>query len=157
MLSLMLQTYCVLCLGVGPLMLDVTTINFWRCKCWVSMLQTFVVRCCKHYFSMLQMLCFDVADIWCWVLCRGEGRRGSWCWMLHATRVATWPQYSRNMVATWGRREEKLLMLDVASNHVRNIFTTRSQHARNIDSVDFKSNGWRLSILGSNGREPVRC
>jgi hypothetical protein len=32
-------------------------------------------------------------------------------------------------------------MLDVASNYVRNIFATRSQHARNIDSVDFKSNG----------------
>jgi hypothetical protein len=44
--------------------------------------------------------------------------------MLHATRVATWPQYSRNM----GGQEEKLLMLDVTSNHVRNIFATRSQH-----------------------------
>jgi hypothetical protein len=38
--------------------------------------------------------------------------------------VATWSQYSRNM----GGREERLLMLDVASNRVRNIFTTRSQH-----------------------------
>jgi hypothetical protein len=48
------------------------------------------------------------------------------------------------MVATWsqhGGREEKLLMLDVASNHVRNIFARCSQHARNIYSVDFRSNG----------------
>jgi hypothetical protein len=50
-------------------------------------------------------------------------------------------QHDRNIVAAWGRREEKLLMLDVASNRVRNIFATRSQHARNIYSVDFKSNG----------------
>jgi hypothetical protein len=62
------------------------------------------------------------------VLCWGEGRRGSWCLTLHATRVATWPRYSRNM----GRREERLLMLDVASNRVRNIFhntfATHSQY-----------------------------
>jgi hypothetical protein len=31
---------------------------------------------------------FDVADMWYLVLCRGGG--GSWFWMLHATRVATW-------------------------------------------------------------------
>jgi uncharacterized SAM-binding protein YcdF (DUF218 family) len=46
----------------------------------------------------------------------------------------------RNMVTTWGMREERLLMLDVARNHVRNIFTTCSQHACNIFSVDFRSN-----------------
>jgi hypothetical protein len=32
-------------------------------------------------------------------------------------------------------------MLDVASNRVRNIFETRSQHARNIYLVVFRSNG----------------
>jgi hypothetical protein len=37
-------------------------------------------------------------------------------------------QHGRNIVATWGRREERLLMLDVASNRIRNIFATRSQH-----------------------------
>jgi hypothetical protein len=30
------------------------------------------------------------------------------------------------------------------------------QHARNIYSADFKSNGWRLNILRSDGWEPVR-
>jgi hypothetical protein len=47
----------------------------------------------------------------------------------------------RNMVATWGEGEERLLLLDVARNRVRNIFGTLSQHARNIYSVDFRSNG----------------
>jgi hypothetical protein len=42
------------------------------------------------------------------------------------------------------------------SNRVRNIFATRSQHARNIYSADFKSNGWRLNVLRSDGCEPVR-
>jgi hypothetical protein len=42
--------------------------------------------------------------------------------------IYTFSQHDRNIVATWGRREEKLLMLDVASNRVRNIFATRSQH-----------------------------
>jgi hypothetical protein len=102
------------------------------------------------------MLRFDVANMWCWVLCRGEGRRGSWCWMLHVTRVATWSQYSHNMVVTWGRREERLLMLDVARNRVRNMLTTHLQHAHNIYSVHFKSNGWWLNILGSDGCGPVR-
>jgi hypothetical protein len=46
--------------------------------------------------------------------------------------------------------------LDVASNRVRNIFITRSQHARNIYLVVFRSNGWRLRILRSNGHGPVR-
>jgi hypothetical protein len=55
--------------------------------------------------------------------------------------IYTFSQHDRNIVATWGRREEKLLMLDVASNRVRNIFATCSQHARNIYSADFKSNG----------------
>jgi hypothetical protein len=87
------------------------------------------------------------------MLCWGEGRRGTWCWMLHATRVATWPQYSRNM----GRREERLLMLDVASNRVLNIFITHSQHARNIYLVVFRSNDWWLRILRSNGHGSVRC
>jgi hypothetical protein len=54
-------------------------------------------------------------------------------------------QHGRNIVATWsqhgGRREEKLLMLDVASNRIRNIFITHSQHARNIYLVVFRSNG----------------
>jgi hypothetical protein len=76
------------------------------------MLQTFVVGCCVE-------------------------EKGEEAPDVGTTRVATWPQYSRNM----GMREEKLLMLDVSSNRVRNIFTTRSQHARNINSMDFKSNG----------------
>jgi hypothetical protein len=53
-------------------------------------------------------------------------------------------QHGRNIVATWsqqGGREERLLMLDVASNRVRNIFVTHSQHARNIYLVVFRSNG----------------
>jgi hypothetical protein len=51
------------------------------------MLQTLILdvvdaesRCCRHVllgvaniFSMLQTLRFDVANTWCWVLCRGEG------------------------------------------------------------------------------------
>jgi hypothetical protein len=105
---------------------------------------------------MLQMLSLDVADMCCWVLhtlifnvadiefrcCRhvvlgvvlrrGEGK----LLML---------QHGWNIVATWsqhvGRREERLLMLDVASNRVRNIFVTHSQHARNIYLVVFRSNG----------------
>jgi hypothetical protein len=60
------------------------------------------------------------------------------------------------MVATWERREERLLMLDVASNRVRNIFVTHSQHARNIYLIVFRSNGWRLRILRSNSHRPVR-
>jgi hypothetical protein len=32
-----------------------------------------------------------------------------------------------------------------------------SQHARNIYSLDFRSNSRRLSILESNDYEPVRC
>jgi hypothetical protein len=55
--------------------------------------------------------------------------------------IYTFSQHDRNIVTTWGRREEKLLMLDVASNRVRNIFATRLQHARNIYSADVKSNG----------------
>jgi hypothetical protein len=47
-------------------------------------------------------------------------------------------------------------MLDVASNRVRNIFVTHSQHACNIYLVVFRSNGWRLRILRSNGHGPVR-
>jgi hypothetical protein len=50
-------------------------------------------------------------------------------------------QHGPNIVATWREEEERLLMLDVASNHVCNIFATRSQYARNIYSVDFRSNG----------------
>jgi hypothetical protein len=62
----------------------------------------------------------------------------------------------RNMVATWGRREERLLIMDVARNYVRNILATRSQHARNIYVVHFRSNGWRLNIFGSDGCRSVR-
>jgi hypothetical protein len=73
-----------------------------------------------NIFLMLQTLNFNVADVefrCCRLVmlsfCRGGGGEGSWCWMLHATRVATWSQYSRNMVATWGEGEERLMMLDV--------------------------------------------
>jgi hypothetical protein len=66
---------------------------------------------------------------------RGEDAPDVGCCTQHGS------QHDRNIVATWERREEKLMMLDVASNHVRNIFATRSQHARNIYSVDFRSNG----------------
>jgi hypothetical protein len=47
----------------------------------------------------------------------------------------------RNMVATWERREERPLTLDVSSNRVRNIFITRSQHTRNFYPVVFRFNG----------------
>jgi hypothetical protein len=46
-------------------------------------------------------------------------------------------QHGRNM----GEERGRLLMLDVASNRVRNIFITHSQHARNIYLVVFRSNG----------------
>jgi hypothetical protein len=68
-------------------------------------------------------------------------------------------QHGRNIVATWSQhdgRKERLLMLDVASNRVRNIFITHSQHARNIYLVVFRSNGWQLRILRSTGHGPVR-
>jgi hypothetical protein len=48
-------------------------------------------------------------------------------------------QHGSNIVATWGRGKGKLV-LDVASNRVRNIFVTHSQHARNIYLVVFRSN-----------------
>jgi hypothetical protein len=35
-------------------------------------------------------------------------------------------------------------MLNVACNRVRNMLAACSQHARNMYSVDFRSNGWRL-------------
>jgi hypothetical protein len=39
-------------------------------------LQTCVVGCCKHCFSMLQTLRFDVADMWCLgVVLRRRGER----------------------------------------------------------------------------------
>jgi hypothetical protein len=71
---------------------------------------------------MLQKINFDVADVefWCLQTCDvgfiSRRRGGGECWMLHATRVATWSQYSRNMVATWGRREKTRWCLDVARN-----------------------------------------
>jgi hypothetical protein len=49
-----------------------------------------------------------------------------------------WSQHVRNIVATWGRGE-RLLMLDVARNRVRNILATRSQHARNMYSSNVVS------------------
>jgi hypothetical protein len=90
------------------------------------MLQTLILdvadaesRCCRHVlsvaniFSMLQTLRFDVG------YCTQHGSQ-------HGRN-----KVSRNMVATWGRKE-RLLMLGVASNRVRNIFATCSQHTRNI-------------------------
>jgi hypothetical protein len=46
---------------------------------------------------MLQTLNFNVTDVefWCCrhVMLGFVSRRGYWCWMLHATRVATWSQH----------------------------------------------------------------
>jgi hypothetical protein len=94
---------------------------------------------------MLQMLSIDVADTCCWVLqtlnfhvadieflmlqtsdvgiCVEDRRRRGELLMLDVAR-----NMSRNMVATWGRREERLLMLDVA----RNVLATCTQCARNM-------------------------
>jgi hypothetical protein len=90
--------------------------------CWVLQTLNFNVtdfefQCCRHVMlgvvsrgdegtwcwvlqtlsSMLQMLSFDVADMWCW---------GSWCSMLHATQVATWSQHGSFGCCARARREE---------------------------------------------------
>jgi hypothetical protein len=74
----------------------------------------------------------------CWVEEKGEEALDVGCCTQHES------QHDRNIVATWSQhrgREERLLMLDVASNRVRNIFETRSQHARNIYLVVLRFNG----------------
>jgi hypothetical protein len=78
-------------------------------------------RCCRHVML---------------VLCQGGGggREGSWCWMLHASRVTTWSQHSRNMVATCGGGERKtpdFWMLHVTS------FATCSEHVRSTLATSF--------------------
>jgi hypothetical protein len=99
-------------------LLGVANIFFQCCRCCISMLQTCGVGCCVEE--------------------RGEEAPDVGCCTQHGS------QHGRNIVATWsqhGGRKERLLMLDVVSNCVRNIFATHSQHARNIYSVDFRSNG----------------
>jgi hypothetical protein len=51
-------------------------------------------RCCRHVML---------------VLCQGGGGGGRApdVWMLHVSRVTTWSQHSRNMVATCGGGEKK--------------------------------------------------
>jgi hypothetical protein len=100
----------------------------------------FADMCCW----VLQILFFNVADVafrccrhvvfGCCVEEKGEEAPDVGCCTQHES------QHDRNTVATWsqhGGRKERLPMLDVASNRVRNIFVTDSQHARNIYSVDF--------------------
>jgi hypothetical protein len=79
-------------------LLGVANIIFQCCRCCVSMLQTCDVRCCVEE--------------------KGEEAPDVGCCTQHGS------QYSRNM----GRTEERLLMLDVASNRVRNKLATCSQH-----------------------------
>jgi hypothetical protein len=87
-------------------------------------------------------------------------------------------QHGRNIVATWsqhgGRREERLLMLDVARNRVRNMLATRSQHTlvecwkhhgsqhgksvRNMEkeiATSTQSNGRYASLIVWPGRCPM--
>jgi hypothetical protein len=54
------------------------------------------------------------------------------CWMLHATRVATWSQYSRNMVATLGEEGGGSLIFGCCTQHARNMARNGAQHACNI-------------------------
>jgi hypothetical protein len=61
------------------------------------MLYTCVVGCCKHYFSMLQTLRFDVADMWCWVEEKGEEAPEVGCYTQHGS------QHDPNIVATWSQ------------------------------------------------------
>jgi hypothetical protein len=142
-----------LCLGEGPWCWMLQPLIFYVCRCWASMLQTCVVRCCKYYFSMLQTLRFDVCRhvVLGVVLRRMEEAPDVGCCTQHGS------QHGNNIVATWsqhGGGEKKhswCWMLQATA------FATFSQHARNIYSVDFRSNGWRLRILRSNGHGPVRC
>jgi hypothetical protein len=89
-----------------------------------------IFQCCRRCVSMLQ-----TRGVGCCVEEKGEEAPDVGCCTQHGS------QHDRNIVATWGRREERLLMLNVASNRVRNIFVTHSQHARNIYLVVFRSNG----------------
>jgi hypothetical protein len=86
---------------------------------------------------MLWMSTFDVVTCDVGFCVEEEGRK------LPDVRCCTQhrSQHCHNIVATCGRREERLLMLDVAYNRVRNMLATRSQHTRNMHSVDFRSNG----------------
>jgi hypothetical protein len=90
------------------------------------------VGCCKYSFPMLRMLSFDVVDMWCWGpdvgCCRQHG--------------------SQHGSLEYCARGGGPLMLDVACNTL----VTWLQHC----SLNFRSNDWRLSILGSNGCKGVR-
>jgi hypothetical protein len=62
------------------------------------MLQTCVVGCCKHYFSMLQTLVsmLRTCGVGCCVEEKGEEAPEVGCCMQHGS------QHDRNIVATWG-------------------------------------------------------
>jgi hypothetical protein len=82
-----------------------------------------IFQCCRRCVSMLQTL-----GVGCCVEEKGEGAPDVGCTQ-HGS------QHNRNIVATWsqhGEERRRLPMLDVASNRVRNIFISHSQHARNI-------------------------
>jgi hypothetical protein len=61
-------------------------------------------------------------------ICVEEGRGSFCCWMLHATRVATWSEYSRNM----GEEGGGPLMFGCCTQHAHNMARNGSQHAHNI-------------------------
>jgi hypothetical protein len=81
--SFMLQIVVQCCIHVLH-MLQMSHANVSKLGLNFSMLQSLIFdvanaesRCCRHVllgvanviFSMLQMLRFDVTDMWCWVLC----------------------------------------------------------------------------------------
>jgi hypothetical protein len=136
---------------------DVANINFRCCGCCVSIFRYCRhvmlgvasrrrgrrapgVRCCKYWILVLQMLSFNVADMWCWDLCRGWGGRAPdiGCCTQHGS------QHDRNIVATWsqhgggGKKDFWCWML----------LATRSQHARNTLAtctrwtLDLTANDW---------------
>jgi hypothetical protein len=73
-------------------------------------------------------------DVGCCVEEKGEEAPDVGCCTQHES------QHGRNIVATWsqhgGRREEKLLMLDVASNHVRNTLAIFTQLTLDLTAED---------------------
>jgi hypothetical protein len=105
-------TFCLSCFICYSNMLRHMHINvsLWFskcCECWVSMLQTCNVGCCVK-----------------------EGREGSWCWMLHATQVATWSHHSATC-GGGGKKDARCCMLHKTS------FATCSEYVRNMLATSF--------------------
>jgi hypothetical protein len=82
--------------------------------CWV--LQTLNFNVVDVEFSMLQ-----TCDVGFCVEEEGRKAPDVGCCTQHGS------QHGCNIVATWGRREERLMMLDVARSRVRNMFATCTQ------------------------------